>query len=378
MKKFFLIIDVILMSFTSFAQQNSNIKIGGYKYPYEFKLNSPSIEYHFIIEKRSDADIKINGGNDYKIYSENNTIPLYVIKRDVWGFFDGDSLYINAYKYTGYDWYAKADLVGKYLYFKATPPHKKKIQKQIGFDPESNTDGLILLGGVAGGLVGGVIVGAVAETVEKTKNGTKRIPILLNVETGDAIFLTKEKLYQIISQYSDLKDEYFAETEIDNEIVTLKYIQKLNEKEQAFSLSPEDTKDQLESKLDNQLKELKNNLYKMDTAISYQSYYEKIIGLAKHPDIVEIKVVEENYSNGNLKSVGLIAKYVNPVVGDDVYSNRDWFYKIGTWRYFYKDGQIKICANYDLIENKEGEYILYDQTGQIKKQEEYKSGKKVK
>lgn len=51
MKKLLLIIGAVMVSFTSFAQQNGNVKIGGYKYPYEFKLNSPSIEYQFIIEK---------------------------------------------------------------------------------------------------------------------------------------------------------------------------------------------------------------------------------------------------------------------------------------------------------------------------------------
>lgn len=361
MKKYFLLLILVssIIKYT-IAQNNDKLKAGGYKYAFEYKNNSPSIDCQFIIEARTLSDIIENGGNDYRISSVNDLISLNEIKKELWGVFDGDSLYINAYPYTGYDWYAKVLVVGKYLYFKGIPPLDKKIQKKIGYKHDS----YVFVFGVLGGVVGGVVAGM----VEETQNSIKRIPFLLNVESGKAIYLTKDRLYQLITDYPDLKQEYFAENEVDNEKVIIKYIKKLNEKDHVLSLSAEDIDDQIKDRLEKQLVDLKESLYKTDTDTSYQNYYQKILKLALHPEFVNAEIVYEKYPNGNIKSIGIKAKHKLGKIEDDIYSNTNYFNKIGTWRYFHENGQLWILVDYDLTENKSGRYIEYDNMGNILKE----------
>jgi hypothetical protein len=124
--------------------------------------------------------------------------------------------------------------------------------------------------------------------------------------------------------------------------------------------------------------ELKNNLYKIDTIVSYEKYYDRIIKLSAHPDIETIEISSENYSNGNLKSIGLKAKHNLQYHTDDIYSSSNYYNEIGTWRYFFENGQLKKVIDYDLNKNKDGRYIEYDNFGNILNEITYKSGKKIK
>ena len=60
------------------------------------------------------------------------------------------------------------------------------------------------------------------------------------------------------------------------------------------------------------------------------------------------------------------------------YSNHNKFFRIGTWRYFYNNGQLKMLVDYDLRERKNGRLIKFDKDGNIKKQEEYQLDWKIK
>jgi len=128
----------------------------------------------------------------------------------------------------------------------------------------------------------------------------------------------------------------------------------------------------------NNIYELKNNLYKVDTNTSYENYYYKIIELSIHPEIETIEISREEYFNGNIKSMGLKAKHDLGKVSDDVYSESNYYNKIGTWRYFHENGQLKTLVDYNINEEKDGRYIEYDIIGNIIKESTYKSGKKIK
>lgn len=351
------------------AQNFENLKVGGYKYAFEFKNNTPSINNQFLIEERT-LEEKINsGGNDYKILSIENKVPLGEIKKEFFGIFDGENFYINAFPYTGYDWYAKAETVGKFIYFKGVPPLNKKVQEKIGFKKTSYTFAFAMLGGAIGG--------GIANIIEETENAKERIPILLNVESGEAIYLTKDRLYTLISNYPDLKQEYFAAYE-DNEEVIIKFINKLNKKDKNLSLSPRDIDEQIQSGLENQLYELMDNLYKTEEDSSFQLYYNKILKLTIHPEFEKVELYHEEYSNGNLKVIGLNAKHKLGESGDDIYSNNNYYNKIGTWRYFYENGQLKNLIDYNLNEKKDGRYLEFDSDGNLKKEKNYNIGKKIK
>ncbi len=121
---------------------------------------------------------------------------------------------------------------------------------------------------------------------------------------------------------------------------------------------------------------LEKNLYKLDSDTSFESYYNKVIALAVDSEIDTIELVSETYSNGNLKAIGMKAKLAFGKGGDDIYSD-SYYYKIGTWRYFYDNGQLKTLVDYNLNEKKDGRYIEYDKDGNIIKNLIFKSGEKI-
>lgn len=351
------------------AQNNFNLKTGGYKYSFEYKDNTPINNFQFKVEKRSKEEIVNYGGNDYEVISADNKVKQKEIKRDYFGVFDGKDFYINAFPYTGYFWYAKAESFGKYIYFKGVPPLNKKIQDKIGFEKTTYT--------FAFTLVGGAILGGIVNTIEETQNAKLRIPILLNVETGEAIYLTIERLYIILSKFQDLKQDYFKETEITEDVI-VKLIDKLNEKDVDLSFSAQEIDDQRHRDLEKQLIELETNLYITEKDSSYQDYYKRILMLTDHPKFESTKLFQKEYSNGNLKSIGIKSRQMLGEFVDDFYESESFYSKIGTWRYYYEDEQLKRIVNYNLKGKKDGKYLEYDKNGKLTKKVLYKQGKKIK
>ena len=64
-----LYIAIVFFSFTTvFSQVNyNNQKKGGYLSFEDYKSNRPYYTYTFNVERRSQEEIFMNGGNDYKI-----------------------------------------------------------------------------------------------------------------------------------------------------------------------------------------------------------------------------------------------------------------------------------------------------------------------
>ena len=383
MKK--ILFTVFLGSFiftTTNGQSIEKLKVGGYGSVLEYVNNTPSDENNFIIGKIGRHDLRNGGGNDYKIFSEDNNIPLSKIKKNYFGIFDGTYFYINAFPFSGYYGYAKAETLGKYIYFKGIPPSKSRIQRKIGFEKTSNAFMFGVLGGAIGGAIGGTVGGAVGGgiggAIDGRQNTTERIPILLNIETGKTIYLTKDRLYQLISIYPDLKKEYFAESEIDNEEVVLYYINKLNLKDQNISNFEYNKDNQVMIELGNSLEDIREDLYKLDTTILYQDYYDKLLQLNNHPLFENVELFHNEQANGELYSIGLKAKHHIYNSGDDIYSDGNQYYKIGTWRYYNENGQLKRLIDYNLIGKKDGRLIEYNLSGKLVKTKQYKSGKKIK
>ncbi len=365
---FFTIVNIICIYLFSIGQNQENLKIGGYRYAYELKLNSPSIEYKFIIEERTKSEIVLSGGNNYKISTQNNDMSVVDINKNVWGVYDGKSFYINTINYTGNLYFAKGEVIGKYVYFIGAPPFNEKLKKELGYDKDS----FVPIFGIIGGVAGAVI----ASSIETSQNLSNPVSFLLDIQTDKAICISKDLLYQKIAQYPELKAEYFADTIYDSGEKVRKYIKKLSDKHPEITLTAKDIKEKKENILNNQLTELKQNLVKMDTNMSYQNYYQSIIEFTTHPEVEAIKLVSEKYSNGAIKSIGLEAKHYIQIEED--YSNQNKFFRIGTWRYFYNNGQIKMLVDYDLRERKDGRLIKFNKDGKIKKEEVYKLDWKIK
>jgi len=85
----------------------------------ELKNKTPSRPfYNYQIFKRTSGEILMNGGNDYRIESKNDSITKKIIRKDVFAISTGDSLYINGLNYKLQNWYCLARQDGDYLYFK--------------------------------------------------------------------------------------------------------------------------------------------------------------------------------------------------------------------------------------------------------------------
>ncbi len=197
----------------SFGQPLSQIKNGGYTSIDEFKSGTPKYEDSFIIQKRTTADIKAWGGNDYKVESTNSQITKNIIKREIWGIYQNDTLYLNGIPITGLIGFTKVEILGPYSFLKPAFPANRQIQKKYGLDNPQ-------IGNMFGA-IGGAIQGA--------QLAVQRIPLVLVFETGELILLTKENLSVILENYPDLKSQLEVDQRPANEEMLLNYIQQLNE-----------------------------------------------------------------------------------------------------------------------------------------------------
>ncbi len=100
-------------------------------------------------------------------------------------------------------------------------------------------------------------------------------------------------------------------------------------------------------------------LYFSQKYSSFNEYFNTLESQLKQDQaILEIRLDQGKYTNGNPKYAGLTAKHLYG-------ANSDYPYMIGTWRYYYKNGQLKEYIDYDLKERKNGSYKKYDEQGNI-------------
>ena len=60
----------------------------------EILQNKPSANYNVALEKRTEGEIKMNGGNDYQLNALDNSTNRGQLKKEVEGYSDGENLYL--------------------------------------------------------------------------------------------------------------------------------------------------------------------------------------------------------------------------------------------------------------------------------------------
>lgn len=169
---------------------------------------SPSQNYDLTIEKRTIGDIRMNGGNDYKLISNDESLNKKYLKTMIYAFSDGENLYINCYQYKVQNWYADLISDGKYLVFKGgLSQNVDEQKKQIRI-------------GTAFGAIGGGIQGA--------KLATLRFVYAIDKSNNNIIYITPEKLENLLWNYTELYDNFQKEND-KNEETMIKYLKLLNE-----------------------------------------------------------------------------------------------------------------------------------------------------
>jgi len=165
----------------------------------ELVSKTPTENYDVKIQKREPSEIQFNGGNDYKLVSEDKSIKKRVLKKDIWAISDGHTLYINGLNYKCQQWYSKVDDEGKYLIFKAAVPNS-----------EAATAGLL------GGAIGGAMI------------AERRYVYLIDAKTGEFSLVKKKNIHEVLSDFPEKLSEYDKEEDPKSVDVIFKYVKTLN------------------------------------------------------------------------------------------------------------------------------------------------------
>lgn len=208
MKEITLILAVLLISFSATSQEF--YPKGSYMSFEELKAKTPSENFDLTIERRTKSDIKMNGGNDYKLISADKSIKRKVLKSEILAYSNGDSIFINALPYKLQTWYTKIISDGKYFVFTAGIPMEKTMQtKEMQL-------------GIAFGAIGGGIAGA--------SLAMKRFLYILDKETNKVIMINTEVMTKLLTEYPELLDQYNSESEKDEIPTQIEYLKILNRK----------------------------------------------------------------------------------------------------------------------------------------------------
>jgi hypothetical protein len=208
MRKIILILAVLLISFSVTSQEF--YPKGSYLSFEELKAKTPSENFDLTIERRTKSDIKMNGGNDYKLISADKSIKRKVLKREIVAYSTGDSLFINGLPYKLQTWYSKIISDGKYFVFTAGIPMDKTM----------HTKEMKL--GMAFGAIGGGIAGA--------SLAMKRFLYILEKETNKIIMIDTEVMTELLTEYPELLDKYNLEGEKIEIPTQIEYLKILNTK----------------------------------------------------------------------------------------------------------------------------------------------------
>lgn len=103
---------------------------------------------------------------------------------------------------------------------------------------------------------------------------------------------------------------------------------------------------------------------------SFDEYYAQIKrALEISTDFNDPYIDNPKYGNGNYRHTGIKS-------ANNLTLSNTFYYKVGTWRYFHKNGQLKTYIEYNHLGQEDGLYIEYDENGNEILREHYEDGKK--
>lgn len=161
--------------------------------------------------KRSKSQIYLSPGADYEIYSEGNKELTKYLKKRTYAVRLDDTLYVNCkhLKYKKYrfgNWYAQGQLVNGKVYFQAQP------LGQIAASTLLPKEGSKL-----GGYVGDAI---------NASNLDAKVYYAINAATGEAEFVGKEMMTQLLASRPALLEQ-FSQEESEKADIIGKYLEQL-------------------------------------------------------------------------------------------------------------------------------------------------------
>jgi hypothetical protein len=147
---------VICLGFVFMTYAQTEYPKGCYMNFDELKSKSPSQDFELEIVERTNGDIQMNGGNDYKLISPDKSIKKKILLTEIWAISDGENLYINCLHQKCQKWYALVESEDEYLIFRAGVSNSEAVSASV---------------------MGGALGGAMAATIRHTYS--------LDLETGE-------------------------------------------------------------------------------------------------------------------------------------------------------------------------------------------------
>jgi len=136
--------------------------------------------------------------------------------RNIWAIFQDGSIYLNMELFGMGDGFLRVREPRTYTYFIGAPRNNKEQR-----DNRAMNYGLA--GGLIGGLIGVAVDGALAP------HTTRKIPYLLNLESGQINELTERHMLRVLEPYSRLYNAYRIDEGRLQTDVALLYIELLND-----------------------------------------------------------------------------------------------------------------------------------------------------
>jgi len=207
---------VIAINISVFGQYPSNLKTGLFNSLEDLMNNNPKFEGRLNVTQRSENDIQLWGGNDYKVNTDTLNIKKSIIK-NCFAVFDGNSLYINGKYINDYRPFCKVENNGRFLIVKAGVPSLSK-RNSVGYKSSMAKIDYSPVGGAIGGAATGAQLAMI------------RLIYILDCKSGGVKILTKEYINALLTDYPDLKTEFESKRENDNQIVLLEFLNRINKK----------------------------------------------------------------------------------------------------------------------------------------------------
>ena len=188
--------------------QTENYPEGLYMNLQEVLDKAPSGKHSVELEERSAGKIKMNGGNNYQINSEDKTVKRSFVFKDVYAYSDGSELYLNCFKHELQAWYTKIEGENNnYFFFKAGIPTNPK---RYGFESSDLSN-----------MFGGVIAAFGA-----AKRAMIRLPYVLDKDSQEIVLVSDKNIRDYIKTSPQLVDAYEKEQEKDHVDVISNYLMK--------------------------------------------------------------------------------------------------------------------------------------------------------
>lgn len=339
MKHFFFVL-IYLWSFHSIFSQELIVdsgvvlKKGVYKNFEEFKYNSPSLDYSVDIETRTDKYGGLKSDKYITYYGIGKTLEGDIKTRSVYGFSDGSKVYLNlsGLSLTSKD-FVELEHLGRYCYYKL-------INNDMNYFP------------VYGGAIGGAIAGAMSASFSST-----HVEEILDINDG-SVYNANKKTFEKLFPNHDIEQDLRLIT--DNYFVFGQLIKKYN-----LNLTEEISRIAFTNE-----KDLFQLLTRIPTDSSVEEYFKRVEDFKQDSRIKEIEFIRKEYKNGNPKTLGIWASH-------KMGNNSDFLYDIGTWHHYHKNGQLAEVINYNLVGEKNGAQIKYNEEGEVIEELFYSNGQVI-